>query len=237
MADYSRIERPLDFDRLNPHLAVTLIVPLSIGLGANVVKRTGKPIIRILNDSINMLINEISMDGHLRHMVDLSILTYGTRGSHNIYQGFAPVGEIKPVDIVADHGSLFITKVIDMAIDNTRSRLKQYAVSGGVDVLKPLIILIADECQDIGDTFMSTAANTRQREIDGKLRTLCFCLDGCDPTPFKELAEYVIMLNDYAFHELFVWLGRVIQTLCNYGSMMPPLTAVNEEGCELFNRA
>jgi len=195
-----------------------------------------KTAIHLLNDGVNQFIAEFSTDYRLANIVDLSILTYGECGV--VYQDFAPISKIEPINLIANHSSAYIADTIDMAIENTRNRIKLYC--GGT--YKPWIIFITDgEFHDSHDNFMSVTNKVQKREQENKLRFFCLGIgNNFDPTPFKTLTNNVFVLNKYKFPEFFVWLKRAFIELHCYAQAtvaptpLPSNDDPNEPGQKIF---
>ena len=199
MPDYSRMEKPVENPRA-PHVAVTLVLDVSYSMTDIVAG--GKSSIALLNEGVNEMISELSNDQRLSEIVDLSIITFGDPGKAEVYQDFAPVGQVSPVNLVADHGSTYAADAINKAVDNTRERMKQYR--GGW--WKPWVVVITDG--EFHDDVSQVATKVRQREGEGKLRTYCLGVGRFNPSKMKEISDRSYALESYKLKEFLDWIGR-----------------------------
>jgi len=182
--------------------SVTLVIDVS-GSMRNITP-SGKSCIEEVNDGINHMIAELSMDDKLGRTVELSIITFCDKGLHELYQGFSAVGKVSPIDL-ATGTTTYAIDALEMALENIRTRVKKY--TGGY--WKPWIVFVTDgllmddplELAKIGEII-------RKREQDGKLRVLCFGVPGFEPTQLKLLSDRVFQIVDYNFAEFFSWIGK-----------------------------
>ena len=207
MPDYSRMEKPVETSTA-AHLALTLVLDVSASM--TVTTASGKSAIQLLNEGVNQMISELASDSNLSKIVDLYIITFGESGKEDVYQAFAPIGQIQSINLVADHGSTYAANAIDMAIENTRSRMKLY--KGGA--WKPWIVFMTDGA--LHDDISQVATKARQRENDGKLRMFCLGVgDSYNSEQLKRLTDNALALNAYKLTEFFGWLGRSVAAVSN----------------------
>jgi len=207
MPDYARMEKPVENSTAD-HLALTLVLDISGSMAQPA--SGGKSAIQLLNEGVNQMIGELAADDRLSKIVDLSIITFGEPGREDVYQAFAPIGQISPVNLAADHNSTYAAAAIDMAVENTRARRKLY--TGGS--WKPWIVFMTDG--HFHDSVTQVASRVRQREAEGKLRMFCLGVgDQYNPMQLKELTDNVLALNSYKLREFFSWLGRSVAVVSN----------------------
>jgi len=230
MPDYSRMEKPVE-NSTAAHLALTLVLDISGSMNAETA--SGKTAIQLLNEGVNQMIGELATDGNLSRIVDLSIITFGEPSKESVYQAFAPTGQIKPINLTANHNSTHAAKAIDMAIENTRARTRQYL--GGA--WKPWIVFITDG--DLHDDISAVAAKARQREGEGKLRMFCLGVgDQYNSAQLRLLTDNALALDEYKLTEFFGWLGRSVAVVSSSvpGSQvtLPTNADPNNPGQQIF---
>ena len=207
MPDYTRMEKPVENPRA-PHVAVTLVLDVSASMTATTAN--GKTAIGLLNEGVNEMIAGLSNDRRLAEIVDLSIITFGDPGRAEVYQDFAPVGQVASVNLIANHGSTYASEAINMAIENTKERMRKYR--GGW--WKPWIVFITDGA--LHDNVSQVAAKAREREREGKLRTYCLGVgDAYNPSQLKEISDRVYALQGYKLKEFLDWVGRSLAVVSN----------------------
>jgi len=230
MPDYARMEKPVENSTAD-HLALTLVLDVSGSMTAPAA--SGKSAIQLVNEGVNQMIGELAADGRLSKIVDLSIITFGEPGREEVYQPFAPIGQVSPINLVANHGSTYAAAAIDKAIENTRSRMKLYR--GGA--WKPWIVFMTDG--HLHDDVAQVATKIRQREAAGKLRMFCLGVgDQYNSSQLRELTDNALALNSSKLREFFCWLGRsvavVSQSATNAQVTLPTNTDPNNPGQAIF---
>ena len=139
------------------------------------------------------------------------------------------LGEYSPINISANHGSVYVVDAIKMAVENARMRnLRHYR-----SAYKPWIILFIDGwCHDDHNYLLSVAAYVREKQKEEKLFVLCLSMGDSEPIQFKALFDYVFVIKEYAFNEFFSWLGKAIQSVYRHSPkqkvMLPLLHSIKE---------
>ena len=232
MPDYKRTERP-PLDSQIEHIAVTFVLDVSGSM--NEMTSQGKSSIQLLNNGLNDLIEALGNSVKHKNIVDLSIIAFGEPGKEEVYQPFAPVCQIgTPISLVANHSSTYASKALDMAIENTRERVKAYR--GGM--WKPWVVFMTDG--HLHDDISEVAARSRQREAEGKLRTFAIGIgDDFDGAQLKLLTDKAYALAGYKVEEFLSWVGNSIgvvsESAANAQVELPSNQDPNNPGQVIFS--
>lgn len=206
MLNYLKREERAPIDTQIEHIAVTFVVDVSASMN----DRTphGKTAIELLNSGLNELIQSLGGSDKHKDIVDLSIITFGERGREEVYQPFAPIGTIKvrqPINLIANHGSTYAANALEMAIENTRERVKLY--KGGM--WAPWIIFMTDGF--LHDDISVIAKRSREREAQDKLRTFAIGIgEKYDKNKLKQLSDKAYEITEYKLEEFLQWVGNSI---------------------------
>jgi len=196
-----RDERPVERPEVE-NCSVTLVIDVSGSM--NSLTPSGKSCIQEVNDGINRMIAELSNDGRLGSIVELSIITFSDKGSHQLYQGFSSIKEIAklpPINLTTGT-TTYAVDALEMAHENIRSRVKKY--HGGH--WKPWLVFITDGA--LHDDVAGIGQTIRQDEQKGKLRVLCFGVPGFVPEQLALLSDRVFQIVNYNFAEFFSWIAQ-----------------------------
>ena len=206
---YDRGQQPVELPNAE-HLALVLVLDVSASMNA---PAGGSTCISLLNKGVNDMITALSNNPATSKYVDLAIVTFGERAK--VYQDFAPISQVSPVNLIANQGRTLVAQAINMALNKARDRTNRY--TGGA--WKPWIVLITDGefHDDITsvpsnlDSSMSVADCVRDRENKGKLRTFALGVgNDFNPQQLKIFTDRAFQIEGYNLAEFFNWLGKSV---------------------------
>jgi len=179
-----------------PHLAITLIVPNLVAVGAPT--ESGISYLQSIESSINGLINEIASDYELRNCTDLSIVSYGETDAASIFQSYMPIDHVAPISLdTGYYAKKYIAQALEVAIMETKQRVRDY-LKFGIGAWVPWIILITDiECNDDTALLSSIAERIRFLENEGRLNVIFICANKANILKFKSMFKRVYDVHDF----------------------------------------
>jgi Uncharacterized protein encoded in toxicity protection region of plasmid R478, contains von Willebrand factor (vWF) domain len=213
-------ERPIR-EANEAHVALSLILDVSTSMH-------GEPM-QSLNTAVNLMIQQMKNDEHLKNIVDLSIFVFGALGREVIYQGFRPIADCDSVSIQATDASTYVVDALERAVQITRKRCGAYDRAGGS--YKPWIALITDgEFHDKEAVLSSIGNKIREQERKGKLQFFGLGVEGYNRAQLERLTNdptHVIDAKSANFVEFLSWIGRSLKAVSSkeVGSAvaLPPL--------------
>jgi uncharacterized protein YegL len=190
-----------------PHLALTLVLDVSASMQGESIK--------LLNAAVNNMISQMKADERLKHIIDLSILVFGTHGRQNAYQGFRAIADCDTVKLEANDNSTYVVAALEQAIKFLRNRCKVY--NQGVGCWKPWIVLITDgEFHDDNAALNEIGAVIKERESNGKLRFFGLGVDKYERKQLEKLTNdpaYIIDAKIDDFGDFFSWLVQSMSVI------------------------
>lgn len=171
--------------------------------------------IRLLNEALNKLSADLSVDSLASKRVELAIV------------GFPPVKTLHEFStpdffrspILQANGSTPLGEAVHYALALVEER-KSYYRSVHIDWYRPWIFLITDGVPDSGDDWRGAAAAVRDAESRNKLAFFAVGVENADMTVLQAFSSKrsPVKLAGLNFREMFVWLSQSLQTVANSNS-------------------
>ncbi|MDR3240177.1 MAG: hypothetical protein LBT44_08850 [Clostridiales bacterium] len=228
MSSEFRDERPPELPNA-AHAALTLVLDTSPSMAQIY---NGKTHIQLLCDGVNEMISSLKQDGRLSKVIDLSIITFNDKGAENHYQNFAPLEHVQPVSLATAGESTYAAVAIEMALNDTRSRCREYG-----ECWKPWIILFTDG--KIFDDLSAVGSIIHRREEDALLHFICLGVPGYDAQQLFTLTDKVAELIAYDFKGFFNWVAKSMKAVSvsapgSEVSLPPPTANTHAQGQNSF---
>lgn len=159
-----------------------------------------------MTHAFNEFIDASKKNDDVRNAVDIAILTFNSNVKDEL-NGFSDISGVPRMNFTAG-GSTNMAEALRIAKDMARERTLLYNTSG-IRAFKPWILLMTDGYPDSEGDYKAIAAEIRQREDAGKVRTFAVGMgDGYNAELLKALTDKCFALNDWDFSKFFSWLGK-----------------------------